>query len=240
MAIVKCGRGHTYDNSVYMVCPTCSGGNNVRNFNNYSDIPTSALDPISKTAPAGGNFGGADPIGATQPVGGFGGNSSSDIGPTIGFKPVNEKASDDIGRTEIPDILHGKGNSNGGLLPVVGWLVCIDGAGTGKDYRLMPKINTVGRGANHDVNIEDDVQISSHVQAKIAYDPMHNNFTLVSGEGAGTLNYLNGNAVYTYASLEAYDVVKMGNTKLMFVPFCSDRFQWSKVDSTQDQDHVMS
>lgn len=237
MAIVKCGRGHTYDNSVYMTCPTCSGGKNVRNFNNYSDIPTGGLDQISKTAPVGGNFGGADPIGATQPVGGFGGNSGSDIGPTIGFESVKEKEPDAIGRTETPDILNGKGNSS---LAVVGWLVCIDGASTGKDYRLMPKINTVGRGANHDVNIANDVQISSHVQAKIAYDPKHNNFTLVSGEGAGNINYLNGNAVYTPTSLEAYDVVEMGNTKLMFVPFCSDRFQWSKVASTQDQDHVMS
>ena len=45
------------------------------------------------------------------------------------------------------------------------------------------------------------------------------------GDSTKNTNYRNGEPVYSQAPLAGYDVIEAGETKLIFVPFCCDRFR---------------
>ena len=108
--------------------------------------------------------------------------------------------------------------------PVVGWLVCLDGQAKGRDYRLYSKINTIGRGETADIPLDDPTVVSG-VHAGLAYDPKHNNFNFIPGNNANNI-YINDEPVYAPVCLQAYDVLEIGRTRLVFVPLCGGRFSW--------------
>ena len=109
--------------------------------------------------------------------------------------------------------------------PVVGWLVCVEGPEKGKDYRIYGKNNTVGRSEKMDICIKGDSTISRENHARLAYDGKHNAFHLIPAESTNTI-YLNDEPVYVPAKLKDYDVIEFGDCKMLFVPFCNDRFTW--------------
>jgi len=110
--------------------------------------------------------------------------------------------------------------------PVVGWLVCIHGPERGCDYRIHSENNMVGRSPDMDIRIEKDDLISRSRHTVITFDPQNNIFYLSPGEGK-SLVYLNGKAVLTHQELKPYDEILIGASKLLFAPFCSDKFKWS-------------
>ena len=112
-----------------------------------------------------------------------------------------------------------------GIDPVVGWLVCIEGAEKGRDYRIRSERNFVGRGPKMDICIGGDDTISRDNHAVISFNPKKNAYLLTPGEGRGII-YLNGQEVAIPAELKAYDKVELGQTKLLFVPFCGNDFEW--------------
>jgi len=112
-----------------------------------------------------------------------------------------------------------------GIEPVVGWLVCVDGPDRGRDYRIRSQRNFIGRDARMDISISGDEQISRENHAVITYDLRSNVFRLAPGESRG-ITYLNNNAVDVPAMLKPYDVIELGATKLIFIPFCGEAFQW--------------
>lgn len=116
-----------------------------------------------------------------------------------------------------------------GLDPVVGWLVCVVGGDKGKDYRLEAKTNSIGRGEMMDVRIKGDDTITSDTHAKIDYDILNNNFYLIPANNKNTI-YMNKAPVYAATMLNPYDTLRFGQTELLFVPFCCDKFQWPSKD----------
>ena len=106
--------------------------------------------------------------------------------------------------------------------PVVGWLVCIEGPSRGKDFKIYGKNNTIGRSEKMDICIKGDQTISRENHARLAYDEKHNNFHLIPAESTNNI-YI---SVYIPTMLSAYDCIEFGDTKLLFVPFCSDKFMW--------------
>ncbi len=112
-----------------------------------------------------------------------------------------------------------------GIDPVVGWLVCIEGPEKGRDYRIRSERNFVGRDPRMDICIGGDDAISRENHAVISFNPKKNSYLLMPGEGRGII-YLNEDEVATPTELEAYDSIEMGQTKLLFVPFCGERFKW--------------
>jgi hypothetical protein len=110
--------------------------------------------------------------------------------------------------------------------PVVGWLICIHGPEKGKDYRIRNENNTVGRAQDMHICISGDDQISRERHTVITFEPQRNTFHLSPGEGR-SLVYLNGEALLTHKELKPYDEILLGKTKLLFVPFCGDKFKWS-------------
>ncbi|MBV8437921.1 MAG: FHA domain-containing protein [Silvibacterium sp.] len=109
--------------------------------------------------------------------------------------------------------------------PVVGWLIAISGPEKGKDYRIRSENNTIGRSKDMYICISGDESISRERHTVITFDPQRNAFYLSPGEGRG-LVYLNGEALLAHKQLEPYDQIMLGKTKLVFVPFCGDKFKW--------------
>jgi hypothetical protein len=110
-----------------------------------------------------------------------------------------------------------------GTRPVVGWLVCVEGPDRGRDFRLHAEKNFMGRDPSMDVCISQDSAISRQRHAAVIYDPKQMKFWLQPGDSEG-LVYLNGNLVNTHTEVSAYDVVELGTSKLVLVPFANERY----------------
>ncbi len=134
-------------------------------------------------------------------------------------KPLKESRPADPGVTKA---LH---REPSGISPVVGWLICVDGPDRGRDYRLHSEKNFIGRSSNMDVSITGDESISREKHAAVTFEPKKRLFWLLPGEASG-LVYLNEEVVNTPVELKGRDIIELGKTKLMFFPFCDEKFQW--------------
>lgn len=118
-----------------------------------------------------------------------------------------------------------------GVEPVVGWLVCIKGAYRGESFKLKSGRNFIGRAANMDIVLGADQSVSRLRHAAVVYDPKSRAFIVAAGD-ARELCYLNGDVVVTSQRLQAYDVLTLGNTELMLIPLCGEKFSWD--DTTEN------
>ena len=109
--------------------------------------------------------------------------------------------------------------------PVTGWLVCVEGAQKGQDYRLHDEMNYVGRGAANDVVLSADPTVSRDRHALIAYDSRDRMFYFAPANGASLVRQ-NGKPVLTTAELKAGDRLEIGSGIYLFVPLCGPDFQW--------------
>lgn len=116
--------------------------------------------------------------------------------------------------------------TNNGTDPVVGWLVCIEGQSMGRSYNLKAGKNFVGRnnGVN-DIVLYDDTSVSREKHAIVIYDPKSRNFLVQPGMSS-QLFYVNDEVVLQAMPIKARDIILVGNTKLMFIPFCGPEFTW--------------
>lgn len=116
-------------------------------------------------------------------------------------------------------------NGIAGFTPVVGWLVCVDGPAKGSDYRIRAGYNYIGRADHMDICIKGDNEIVREKHAMIAYDPEERVF-FFGPESGKSIVRLNGKMVMAPSEVHLYDMLKIGTTKLMFVPLCGERFNW--------------
>lgn len=117
--------------------------------------------------------------------------------------------------------------------PVVGWLVSIEGSTFGMDFKLKTGRNFIGRAPDMDVSLTGDSTISRDKHAIILYEPRGNVFLVQPGD-AKELFYLNDKVVLGATEISAYDVLSLGNTKLLFIPCCSDKFNWDSVKPKEE------
>jgi hypothetical protein len=122
-----------------------------------------------------------------------------------------------------------------GLDPVCGWFVCTEGEDKGRDYRIKTERNFIGRGTNMDIMINGDDSISRENHASITFNPRNLKFTVATGEGRGLI-YLNGEVIETSTEVSSYDELEIGNTKLVFIPFITESFEWKdgQIEDSQD------
>lgn len=113
--------------------------------------------------------------------------------------------------------------------PVVGWLVSIEGSTTGKDFRLCSGRNYIGRGSDMDIVLEGDKKVSRHRHAIVLFDPKSQKTLCQAGESR-ELFYLNNDVVTGTVELKKGDVITIGDTKLMFVPFCGELHTWNTAE----------
>ena len=114
-------------------------------------------------------------------------------------------------------------SSKGTFLPVVGWLVCIEGVEKGRDYRIASGRNFIGRAYQMDITISDDQEISKENHCSVIYDPKSFKFTLAPGS---SISYINGEEVRKPVELRIYDKISLGKTVLQFVPYCKEGVSW--------------
>lgn len=112
------------------------------------------------------------------------------------------------------------------IKPVVGWLVSIEGSTAGKDFRLCSGRNYIGRGSDMDIVLEGDNKVSRNKHAIVLFDPRSQKTLCQAGESR-ELFYLNDDVVTGTVELKQGDVITIGDTKLMFIPFCGDLHTWN-------------
>jgi len=210
-----CGFGHLYDSDQYASCPYCNRGARAIFFPGSGDA---------------GNA--ADNSGEDRTVAPSFAASGASFTAPVQPDSIDKTVMRDYMRAQIQQESDNKTigifqKKNNGLNPVVGWLVCIDGPDKGQDYRLYNKINSIGRAEENDVVLSKEQTVSQRSHARLAYDPRHNNFQLIPSDAVNIV-YVNDAPLYVPHLLSAYDVIEFGDTKLMFIPFCSSQFQWAQ------------
>ena len=174
----------------------------------------------------------------------------SNYATNVPTSPSTSNGAGYVGPTEAPSEVNNSGGNDGGYVPtvsmeddyvptevdnsdssihssrlVVGWLVCTKGASIGQDYRLHVGWNYIGRDRTQDIVLSDPAV--SHHMAKVCYDPESCTFGVAPSEGAKSLCYLNSKPLRGDRDFEAYDILRIGNTELLLIPLCGERFKWA-------------
>ena len=114
--------------------------------------------------------------------------------------------------------------------PVVGWLVVVGGPGLGNYRPVFEGNNTVGRDPSQRIAIDfGDDAISSKEQAFIRYDSAERSFLFVPNLSKTNIVSVNDKRPTGAVSLTNMDVITIGRTQLVFVPFCGPDFDWSEL-----------
>ncbi len=214
MAMQQCPNGHLFDDAKNSSCPYCSTGSSVN-----------VTVPLSDPQPQmGGNM-----FPQTAPLDGFAGQEYVAPQPQVAQAGVQNDfpATAPVGEqfaatTYKEDIV----NENG-IVEVRGWLVCLEGAKRGEDFKIRGEKNTIGRGGGNDIKLDFDSSISKGVNAIISYDVRNNKFFIFLGESKNNI-YVNDTMLMTPIELKDYDIIEIGTTKMIFRSLCNDTFNWAK------------
>ncbi len=211
MAVVRCPRGHFYDNIKFSSCPYCGVPLTGANPSQGNEMRTDFIsDPPQ-------NFD-TDKTVAMNVPGGSSGNAEAG-GHTVSLESMVSSPSDD--EKTISIYSETKGNDY-----VTGWLVCVEGPEKGRDYRLHHGFNRLGRNFGMDIQVMDDPAISRDTHCSVVYDDHSNSFFAVPG--TGTLTYMGEELLSDAAVLTAGDRLKIGNSVFEFIPFCREGMVWEK------------
>jgi FHA domain len=120
--------------------------------------------------------------------------------------------------------------------PVVAWLVIVGGPGIG-DYRpVFEGNNTIGRAGTNRIPIDfGDDSISAEEQAYIRYDSTDRSFLFVPNLAKTNVVSVNDKRPAAPVVLQSMDVILMGRTQLVFVPFCGPEFDWAALSEQNGQ-----
>lgn len=114
--------------------------------------------------------------------------------------------------------------------PVVGWLVVVGGLGLGAFRPVFEGNNSIGRAKSQRIPIDfGDETISSEEQAFIRYDSVDRTFLLVPNLAKTNIVAVNDRKPTGAVELAAMDLITMGRTQLVFVPFCGADFDWAEL-----------
>ncbi len=196
------------------------------------------------TAPASPASAAATPPPAGAPAAASGQGQGA---PGEGGAPGAGAASDPVPPTRIMRPGPGAGAAGGGRTrlvrgplkvsrsefhqdPVVGWLVVIGGPGLGAFRPIFEGNNTIGRAPSQRIPIDfGDDTISAEEQAYIRYDAAERRFLFVPNLAKTNVVSVNEDKPTSAVPLQAMDVITMGHTQLVFVPFCGEEFDWSEL-----------
>jgi hypothetical protein len=208
--MTRCNEGHFFDAAQHTRCPFCGVG----------PIDPGLTHKYEKKGP-----GAAD---APRATGDGDKTRMYRPGETAGTPAREPQSADELDPEKTIAVW-----SRSGIDPVVGWLVCNEGANQGRDYRIRSGYNVIGRDTKNQICIAGDEAISRENHARIFYDPKDASFHVIAGEGRSGV-YVNGRAVLQPAALKAYDILEIGASKLVFVPLCGERFRWDLVAPSAD------
>ncbi len=235
MNLRRCENGHFFDVDKFQTCPHCAAiGGDTKPTQAFAEMESVTTEPV--TIPLTHMQQQAQQI--QQPV-----QQPGMVQPMA--QPVTSQESmslrDAVGKamTNVQDVQDDDSRTISiyqtkiGSEPVVGWLVCIEGKDFGESFKLKTGRNFIGRAQSMDVVLQGDNSISREKHAIILYEPKRREFIAQAGESR-ELFYLNDDVVLNPVRLKQYDIVTIGNTRLMFFPCCGENFSWEdyKKDDT--------
>lgn len=199
MKIVKCDKNHYYDADVNESCPHCKTMEETKGKIYFTDSPTVLLNEDNKESTDSGF-------------------AKDERGTELFHKEEAYFAEDD--KTIAAPL------TKSGAAFVTGWLVCRTGPDQGKDYRLKEGVNRIGRGFQMDVCLSGDVSITLDTHCSVTYDPKSNHFFV--SPATGSISYLNGQILAEPVELKNGDMISVGMSELVFIPYCIDGREWTK------------
>lgn len=207
----QCPKGHIYDEKRNPQCPYCSGENSGFQAlgGAQSDFPRTVpiMNAPEETAP----------FPPTMPLD----NQAPPQAPVSAFRNPPPSGAGNMSVTIALD------ETDGGISPVRGWLVVIDGEKAGLCFNIHGEQNSIGRGQKFDVNLSFDKAVSSDGNAVIAYDSHNIKFFLSPVLGKGKNNiYLNDTMLLMPTELKDYDKIKLGSTTFVFRSLCNETFTY--------------
>lgn len=195
----------------------------------YDETTFTDFGSVGETMPVEGGSGMS--VDSTIPADGQVGFDSSPFGETIAEDPAGESGELESWGSAGETVFDNMGVMNDAgetVRPATGWLVCIDGATRGIDYRIYQGYTYIGRDpSQNQIAIPDD-HVSSVPSARILYETGSRKFFINETNGARNPVYLNGELFDGRVELHAYDIIKLGNTRLLFVPLCTEKFAWEE------------
>ena len=112
--------------------------------------------------------------------------------------------------------------------PVVGWLVSVEGPHFGESFSIHSGMNSIGRNPSNRIVLDRDMAVSREKHAFITYEPKHRRFYVKPGDSSG-LVYVNEDYITENRQINPRDVLEIGSSKLVFLPFCTEEFGWEDV-----------
>lgn len=209
MNLTKCANNHFYDADRYPSCPHCNGASAASALGQTETVDINLVD---KTV-------GIDDVPSNNTDNA---SSAKSLEETLKSATTTSALVDDEQKT-ISAYSMGKTVQ---FAPVVGWLVCVEGNHKGEDFRLITGRNFVGRSESMEVCLSGDVSISRDRHLIIVFEPKTNTFLVQPGESK-ELSYLNDEVILQTKEIKTGDLLAMGNSKFVFVSFCTSEMNWS-------------
>jgi hypothetical protein len=103
----------------------------------------------------------------------------------------------------------------------------VAGPTRGTDYALHAGRNAIGRDPSHGIVVGGPGISATEPHAIIHFDPAGDEATYSVQPAETGKVHLNGEPISSTHSLYSYDLLAVGDTRLLFVPLCGDRFQWN-------------
>lgn len=226
MKLIRCNNGHFYDQDKFGSCPNCNGGDSAAN--QLTDAFQAQPPVQERVIPQPDILTEED---ATMPL-----DRKKAMDEISNMSNVNsvfsEEREDDHYTVSITP--GGREIGTAGMKPVVGWLICLSGEHTGKDFRLVQGKNFIGRDPAMDVCLAHEKTVSRDKHALIVYEPRHHLYLIQSGESR-ELTYVNDQVILESRELEAMDKILIGDVNLLFVPLCSPEFNWTDILEEKDE-----
>ena len=111
---------------------------------------------------------------------------------------------------------------------IAGWLVSLDGSGKGRCYSIFEGRNFAGRSREMDIYLSDDMAITRQKHFSLVYEPKKGDFLLVPENGEVILNNLPADKVVV---IKENDIITVGNSSFVFVPYCTKERNWNEKDN---------
>lgn len=109
--------------------------------------------------------------------------------------------------------------------PAVGWLTCIKGESVGETFSIKAGKNSIGRSLSNEISLTKESGISGERHAQITFEPKKRQFFIQNGDSEDLI-YINDELLTTFAELKNYDIITLGEVKLVFIALCGEKFTW--------------
>ena len=225
MKLVQCSNGHYYDSSKFSASPYCSDKMNGPGYTMPLNQQAAQAAAPQTAAPQ------ASPA-AEAPVPEMDAEASaSPISQESPVQPISEQWRPQMNQAGFWQVGEDDNKTVSyysrtiGTEPVVGYLIAIEGAYFGEGFKLKTGRNFIGRSPEMDIQLSQDFSVSRRKHAVVIYEPKSRMFIAQPGESR-ELVYINDEVVLNNVVMKPYDILTIGETRLLLLPLCGEKFSW--------------